>query len=91
MPKPNIWEPNKMSYTAIPMNGIKNTIQNKPKIVVMIEPPNKKGQKLGVPSQKTFSFWSKTLSSSLIISLADNYSPDKVSFGGIIQLCSNIF
>ncbi len=69
-------EPNKISYTANPMNGIRKTIQNKPKMVVIIEPPKRKGQKLGVPSQKTFSFWSKTLSNSLIVLFGNvnNYS-----------------
>ena len=71
IPKPNMCEPNKISYTANPMNGIRKTIQNKPKIVVIIEPPKRKGQKLGVPSQKTFSFWSKTLSNSLIVLLVN--------------------
>ena len=78
MPKPNMCEPNKISYTANPMNGIRRTIQNKPKMVVMIEPPKRKGQKLGVPSQKTFSFWSKTLSNSLIVLFVNVYNYNRL-------------
>ena len=69
--------PKTISITAVTMKGIKKISQTNPKIIMIAELPRKNGQNFGFPSQKTFSFWSNTLSSSLILFLIKDYGKNK--------------